>query len=34
MVIDNTCSDWTKIISEGNTMTIDFEIKKNDLKVI
>lgn len=30
MVIDNTCSDWTKIISEGNTMAIDFEIRRKE----
>lgn len=30
MVIDNTCSDWTKIIYEGNTMTTDFEIRRKE----
>lgn len=29
-MVDNTCSDWTKIISEGNTMTIDFEIRRKE----
>lgn len=27
-MVVNTCSDWTKIISEEDTMTIDFEIRR------
>lgn len=29
-MVVNTSSDWTKIISEGNTMTIDFEIRRKE----